>query len=197
MEKRVSGNKKPGLVLAGAGLQSLRAQVYNFGEDEEDPNSQGRAVSYLGSTIFNEVKILRGSYTNLEGEQIDYSEVVLDTCLVTVSQNKTIIKTPIQGRNGTVKEYISDGDYAVTIRGLIASESSKAYPEKEVKNLVDACKVQQEVEIVSTFLNKVFGINDLVIESYSLPQTEGYENMQLFELNGVSEEPAELIIRQA
>jgi hypothetical protein len=187
--------RKPQLILSGFGLQPLKAKVYNFGEDEED-NREKLPSSSLGTAVFDNLNFPKGSYKDLEGEQIDYDGVSIDTVLFSVAQNKTIIKTPIQGRNGSVKEYISDNDYSITIRGIITSDSPNVYPEKEVKDLYEVCAVQKEVEISSKFLNDVFGITNIVIESYDFPQSAGFQNTQMFKIQAVSDDPIELTLRQ-
>jgi hypothetical protein len=45
----------------------------------------------------------------VDGVQID----------VIVSMKKNIVMTPVQGKNGSFKEYISDGDFEVTISGRL------------------------------------------------------------------------------
>ena len=186
--------RKPQLVLSGFGLQAVKARVYNFGEDEEETRDK-LPSSYLGTPVFDNADFIGGSYKNLEGEQIPYEDLSIDTVLYTVSMNKTIVKTPIQGRNGTVKEYISDGDFSVTIRGMITSESPNVYPEDEVKKLYEICSVQKEIEISSRYLNDVFGITNLVVEKYDFPQAKGFQNVQMFSMSCVSDDPIELTVR--
>ena len=193
-----TAKRKPQLILSGFGLQALKTKIYNFGEEEaDDPKDDAfdiLPISYLGTPVFSNLDIEGGSYKNFEGKQIPYDPIVVNTALFDVSQSRNIIKTQIQGRNGTTKEYISDGDFSVTIRGIIASESSVKYPEEEVRKLLEVCKVQKSIEINSRLLTNVFGVTNLVIESYAFPQEEGFQNIQLFELNCVSDDPIELTI---
>ena len=189
-------SKKPQLILSGFGLQSLKAKAYNISPEEQEKNYIAEHKSYLGTPIFSNLEFPKGSYKNLEGVQTDFEGLVIDTVLLSVNQSKNIIKTPIQGRNGTVKEYISDGDFDVSIRGIIASESSSVYPEEEVLKLIAICKVQKELKVASRYLNQVFDVQNLVITSYSIPQTEGTQNVQMFELNCISDDPVELTIRE-
>lgn len=188
-------NPKPALILSGFGLTAVKSKLYNFGEPEEDKVAPV-GTSYLGTPVFSNLDVEPGSYKNLEGEQIDFEGIRVDTVLFDVSQQKNIIKTDIQGRNGSVKEYISDGDFAVTIRGAIVNPEGAVYPEEDVLKLVEICKVQKSIQVNSRFLNDVFDIFDLVIESYSFPQSEGIENVQFFELSCVSDDPIELTIRE-
>jgi hypothetical protein len=189
-----TSKSKASLILGGFGLQFVKSALYPFTEGEKDDYAPV-STSYLGTPVFSNLTFPAGSYKNLQGEQIDFEELQIDTVLFDVSMAKNIVKTEIQGRNGTVKEYISDGDYQVVIRGLIASESSDKYPDEEVKKLVEILKVQKDLAVESRFLNDVFDISNIVIESYSLPQAEGFQNIQGFEITAISDDPIELTIR--
>lgn len=191
---------KPQIILSGFGLQALKAKFYNFSEDEPDEKSPV-ATSYLGTPVFSNIDFIEGSYRSLEDEQIDYLQggenpgLTVDTVLMSVNQRRNIITTPIQGRNGTVKEYISDGDFDVSIRGAIVDPSPQRYPEEDVLKLMEVLRVQNNIEIASRYLNDVFGISNLVITDYSLPQVEGVQNIQFFQINCISDDPIELSIR--
>ena len=184
---------QPKNVLASFGLQALKSVFYGI---QDEPTDDPVATSYLGTPGFSNIDFIEGSYKNLEGETIEYETLTVNTVLFSVNQSKNVVRTPIQGRNGTVKEYISDGDFDVSIRGLIVSPNANEYPKNDVLKLVEILKVQDNLEIASRFLNDRFGITNLVIMSYSLPENEGFQNMQAFEINAVSDEPIELILKK-
>ena len=184
---------QPKNVLASFGLQALKSVFYGI---QDEPTDDPVATSYLGTPVFSNIDFIEGSYKNLEGETIEYETLTVNTVLFSVNQSKNVVRTPIQGRNGTVKEYISDGDFDVSIRGLIVSPNANEYPKNDVLKLVEILKVQDNLEIASRFLNDRFGITNLVIMSYSLPENEGFQNMQAFEINAVSDEPIELILKK-
>jgi len=189
-EPRVQVQPKP--ILGSFGLQALKTKFYGI----DDPGRDAPvATSYLGTPVFSNIDFLEGSSKNLEGEQIEYDSLVVNTVLFAVNQQKNIVRTAIQGRNGTVKEYISDGDYDITIRGLIVSPDAEKYPTDDVLKLVEILKVQNNIEIASRFLNDYFSITNIVIASYSLPENEGFQNVQAFEINAYSDEPVELAIK--
>ena len=179
---------EPKKVLANFGLQALKAKFYPI----NDPGGDFPvATSEMGTPVFSNIGFLDGSFTNLEGERVEYEYLEINTVLFTVNQSKNIIKTPIQGRNGTVKEYISDGDFDISIRGLIVSSNPNRYPKEDVNKLMKILTVQDSLEITSPFLLRL-GITNIVIESYSLPESEGFQNIQAFEINAVSDEPIEI-----
>lgn len=192
---------KASLVLKGFGLQALKSIVYRPGEEEVDVRA---GVSYLGTPVFMNMEFEPGTYTDRNGEAINYGEIFtnttggdgfkIDTVLADVTIVKQIIKTNIQGVNGSVKEYISQGDYEITIKGALVDESGQRYPEEQVKQLVEYCEVPESVRIYSRFLNDNFDIQYLTIQEANFPQVEGVENVQLFEIKAVSDDPIELTI---
>lgn len=184
-------------ILSSFGLQALKPIVYgdNLGESiktggasfEVQPYESPRSMaieaddkpqmSYLGTPIFSDLMISENDSTGL----------YMSTVLFDVSHEKNIIKTSIVGRSGTIKEYIADGDYVITIRGAFVSEGNN-YPLDEVTEFVRLMKLPQALNVTSKLL-QLYEIDDIVIESYSLPQQEGMQNTQLFEINAVSDLP--------
>lgn len=102
-------------------------------------------------------------------------EVKLQTVKVTVVQSKNIVETSIAGRNGTVKEYIADGDYNITIEGKI-NEALNVFPEDQMINWIEKCKVVQSIPIISKYLNKLYGINTVVVKSFTSTPVVGSVN---------------------
>jgi hypothetical protein len=189
---------QPKQILGSFGLQALKTKFYGI----NDPGGDDAVGFSFGNPVFSNIDFIgtdddgrnEKTYTNLEGERVPFPTLTINTVLFSVNQSKNIVKTPIQGRNGTVKEYISDGDFDIQIRGLIVSDNANEYPKEDVRKLVEILRVQDNLEIASRYLEETFDITNIVIESYSLPQTEGYLNVQAFEINAVSDDPIELTL---
>jgi hypothetical protein len=160
---------------------------------QELPTKDGRGE--LGLPVYGEVVIEGGSYTNPDGESVPFNAIEIDTVILVVNQTKNIVKTAISGRNGTVKEYINDGDYDVQITGILSSGINNVEPTAEIDNLVGICKAQKSLKIANTYLDRL-GITEIVIESYSFPQREGFRDNFFFSLNAVSNKPIELRIKE-
>lgn len=175
--------------VAGLGVSVAKTQLFALGQPDGD---EPQRTSYLGTPVFSNLEIKPFKYDTLEGETIEIKNgIVIDTVLMAVSQSKNIVTTPIQGRNGTVKEYISDGDYQIDINGMIVSEGNK-YPESEVNELIQILKSPVAISFISEFLNW-FDIHDVVVESFDFPQTEGVRNAQQFTISCLSDTPVELL----
>lgn len=191
------------LVLRGFGLQALKAKFYDFGEEQPDDKAPV-STSYLGTPVFMNIEFIPETYKDKEGRDISYGELlknnddssafVINTVLVDVSQSKQIIKTNIQGVSGTVKEYISKGDYQIKIRGILVDESAERYPQEQVIQLREYLDAETTLGVAGRFLNDLFDITDIVVEGYSFPQAEAGQNYQLFEIDAVSDDPIELTV---
>ena len=81
---------------------------------------QKPASADLGTPVFSNIVFEPGSFIPLDGgDPISYQGIDLDTVLITVSQGKNIITTNIQGKSGTVKEYVSDSDFIINVQGVL------------------------------------------------------------------------------
>lgn len=114
------------------------------------------------------------------------------TSLIEVNQSKNIVKTSISGLNGTVKEYMSDGDYLINLKGVIIGNTANKRPDINVLNsLVAYLNAPMAIPVVCNFLDELL-INSVVIESYKLGQREGARNIIDIEISMLSDSPIEL-----
>lgn len=147
-----------------------------------------------GAPIVGALEFSDGSYTGSDGKDTDYKGLLLEHCLISVSRQKNIVKTILTGSAGTVKEYISAGDFEINIAGFFISENFYLKPEEAVKAFSELCAVPTALNFVQTYLNGL-GIGALVIEGFDLPHTE-FQNVQKFTLQCLSETPAETLLLQ-
>ena len=121
-------------------------------------------------------------------------EVELPDAVAAVSRERRIVSTALTGRDGTVKEYINEGDWAVNIvvgvqavrDGVIADE----YPSDELRKLRQLLDVKAAIEVHSEFLS-IFDITKIVIRNYAATQmTEA--NYQAVSISAVSDEDYEI-----
>lgn len=172
--------------LTGRLISEAQTRLFNFNED-----NGGNNQNFFGTQVISNLEIQPFSYEESDGTPVSIlTGFNLDAVIMTVTQTKNIITTPIQGRNGTVKEYISDGDYAIDIEGVIATRDN-TYPESEVKALSRILKAPVPIKITSKFFT-YFGISDVVVTNYEIPQQRGFENIQPFTFTCISDTPLEL-----
>jgi hypothetical protein len=206
------------LIIKTFGLGLLKTQIYKPGvatataEEEQRKNIKNEYLTenipYFGQDSFKEDETLPQYYSilgtavfsdlDMDAYKPGYNKIQIPTVLFNVSQKKNIISTSVQGRNGTIKEYISDGDFNIQIKGVLTSKNG-IYPNKSVgayntiQDLYSYCTLNQSIKINSWYLRQ-FGIYDIVIVDYNFPQNEGEYAMQPFEITAISDTPFELNI---
>jgi hypothetical protein len=137
-----------------------------------------------------------GTYEgSVKGELITFPDVELKTALISVAQAKQIVRTQIQGRDGTVKEYVGMDDYSISVSGTITSDNG-IEPIDEVIDLKQLLDAPIPLDIICPFLNRM-GIQYAVVESYELPQQAGGISYQTFNINLISDIPTEIRISNA
>ncbi len=186
-------------ITTGLGVQLLKPKLFTVDSVENEVTDR---MSFLGTPVFSNLEIPAGQYKTLDGETVPFDGIRIDTVLFDVTIEKNIVRTPINGRDGTVKQYISLGDYAISCQGLIIGESdatnagfdvsvTNEVPEEEIRKLNEIMRVPQEIEIVSEFLD-FFDISTVVIEGANFGQREGYRDSIYFSMSMLSDTPVEL-----
>lgn len=187
--------------LTTIGFQNLKPKIFNYTDEAAEPVSDKK--SYLGTPVFSNLEIPAGQYETDEGVLIDFEGIRLDTVLFDITLEKNIVRTPINGRNGTVKQFISDGDYQIGVVGLINGGSTQTesgdfhsfmtlnVPEEEVRKLNAILKVPQEIEVISEFLD-FFDISTVVIQGGTIAQKEGFRDSLYINMGFLSDTPIEL-----
>ena len=188
------------LILKGAAIDATKGLLYRRRVFDEDFI---KSTSMLGTEVFTNLTFKSGSFIPLGGGfPIPFDSLTIDTVLMTVSQTKNIIRTQIQGKSGTIKEYVSDGDFEINVSGIIVSEGENTYPTKDVEALMQLFSIPDSLRVTSEFLNHfgvaspkgISGIDEVVITDFSFPQQEGFRNSQNFTCKMISDTPIELII---
>ena len=148
------------------------------------------STSALNTPVYSNIEFISKTYTDSKGFQIPTPGKIYDAVLITVSQAKKIIRTEIQGRNGTVKEYIGDDDYQVVVNGIITG-SNGVHPVDEISELKEILDAPVSIEVACAYLQNL-GIENLVVMDYSFEQQAGGHSYQTFSITFVSDVPQQL-----
>jgi hypothetical protein len=190
------------IILKNVGLSLIKPKFYKVNEsvvseENTDFDNDGTIGNMLGMPVFDSITFknpnnqIQNFVNGGEGQGANSSDLVLITALITASKNKNIVVTKIQGRNGTVKEYVSDDDYTISIKGVLVGKYANVRPVDEIKKLENLCDSPLEVDIVSNFLADL-NVLTVVITSHSKTQREGMRNVIDFEIQCLSETPFEI-----
>jgi hypothetical protein len=169
-------------------------EIEVFPEDED-------SSSQFGTPILEKIILKGGNYKTFEikdgvpvVKQVSYAAYEFEGWpMIDVSQDKVIVTTPINGRDGTVKEYIYTDDHQVTIRGLLIGDGN-AYPYDARRNLTNMFKINNAYAVESRLLNEM-GVLSLVIKSIQFNELEGYNNVCPFTITCISDRDVLLTIK--
>lgn len=164
---------------------AINAAILDSNETLSDSRSK------FGLPKFDDILFEQVDYTSNDGKNIRVPPFSMGTALCDVTMTRNIVKTQIAGRNGTVKEYMSDGDLQINIKGVLASLYQNIAPKDSVKNLLQFCNAPVNFNVTSNFL-AYFGVYTIVVEDYTFNQLEGKRNVISFELHCSSDMPIEI-----
>ena len=199
-------------------MQQAQLLSEHFVGDIKELQEEADAISYLGTPILDPFTFNGGSFEkrddsgNITKENFPADKrplvvgLTIPTEIIAVNQVKNIITTPTHGRDTTVKEYISKGDYMITVTGIMSgqmdeqtgeiSDIGNVYPTADVQKLIEICEVPDSLEVTSDFLGMFLkntkegeGIPKVVITDYNIPQQIGVRNFQTFSIQMLSDIP--------
>lgn len=182
---KVFGIKGARFAIPAPGGTGYQGSV-EYGSLDVPLPSRAKAMSVLGTPIYEQI--------TLSTAEREYT--FPDWPLIDISATKNIVTTAIKGKKGTVKEYINTDDYQITIRGILINYDSDEYPEELVYDLHETFKINKEMQITSAVPN-LLDIHNVVIKDLKIPEVEGYNNIQPYLLQCLSDDPIELLIKEA
>ena len=165
------------------------------GEDRDEV----LATTYLGTDVFS--SLIFSETTILDADDIPEDEtdtlpdLDLQNVVMRVSKQKNIVETEVTNRVGTVKEYISDSDYSISVQGVLVSEERTVAPAETAKTLDTFLSLGQSLEVASTFL-QIFDIFTIVVMDYTISERATARNTYDFRIEMKSDIPIELEVGQ-
>jgi len=162
----------------------------------DDDYTNGKLMGAFNIPVFDLITFKAPiNFTDPNGKNWVLQDLEILTCLIEVNQDRHIIKTAIQGRNGTIKEYISDDDYYIKINGLLASNYQDIFPQKEMASMMQYCTIPTNFQVTSPLLNRYFNVTNIVIQDYHFYQIEGDRSNIGFEITAISEPSYEIKLK--
>jgi len=105
--------------------------------------------------------------------QQDFLEI--HCCTIRTTSKKTIVRTAVSERVGTVKEQFNIGDYIFTIKGVLIGKN-RNFPDDEISKLRELYETTDNVELHNA-LAELFmtgsGSRRIAIESIEFPEVQG------------------------
>ncbi len=126
-------------------------------------------MSLLGTPVIDNLIFPAGKYKTLQGEIIEYEKLVIDNALLTVNRTKNIVESNINGRNGTIKEFINADDFTISMSGSFTSVFG-SIPIEMFQKFALIEQSPEALKVESKFLNTLFNIDKVVLTSFSCIQ---------------------------
>lgn len=159
---------------------------------------QDKALYYseLGTPVLSDITLgdrvngANNTWMDSAGVERSFEPVTMAAVLLTVAQQKKIVSTEIQGRDGTVKEYIGLGDFEIAINGIITGKNG-VHPREVVRQLKNVLDAPVAIVVSSWYLQNL-DVHNVVVSSYEIGQEEGGYSYQKFTIRCLSDAPFEL-----
>ena len=196
----VQNNSLPAVVIPGAEYKAGIAvnEALNLKVNNPDQYSlstiplpsTSSIQSVLGTPIYEQITLsVPAVVVNGKPQTQAFTYTFPDWPLFDISPAWLIKKENIQGGNGSVKEFISQDDFSITIRGFLINNADQGYPDQLLSDLWKVINSKQSLGITSKVFT-LLDIHNIVILSAKFPSVEGYMIMQPFELECISDTPA-------
>lgn len=167
-----------------------------------------RPLTYLGTPVPRNINFLEpeANYI-LDNYTFTTRSTNLTDVLVSIDQPKNIVKTNLvrpQGYNtsapqqqeglqrdfgyaGTVKEYISRGDYTIRLQGFLVGEEINVFPVDKLRSLMEYLEYPGAFGISGEFINE-FDFDQVVVSAYNISEQRGFSNQIPFTITLLSDD---------
>ena len=182
--------------LAGAATQ-VKGALYRFQRVREGQSPDWTQQDGSFPTEYPAVPITdkdywlgRYLYCTLTLEREDGERLEINDAVVTLTRKRNIVSTAMVGMDGTVKEYINEGDYDIDITvGIQAVRDGRIvdeYPSEGIAQLRGFLDEKATLNVYSEFLD-IFDITKMVVTEVKLTQNTA-SNYQTLAIKALSDE---------
>ncbi len=145
----------------------LRAGLEPPGGSPAEPTPE--QLSYMGTPVLYPLTLTVGSV-----------DLYIPDVLQTMTREKRVVTTPVQGRKAPVHELYAQGGWSVSVDGLLVGENGE-FPGDKLRRLLQITEAEEPVTVTSDFM-RLYGIFSAVITSERHKQLAGFENLITFSL---------------
>lgn len=159
------------------------------------------AIGYDNVQLYNRKNY--GTSSNLSGMPLfmplkfqstdGLPELLLESAVVEVNRTKNIISTVIQGRDTSVDEFINNGDWNISVSGMLC-ENEASYPLEQLKAFQRYMELNKSIKIEHEAMNAL-GIFEIVVLSEQPIAKTPHINIQTYSFTAKATKPLPLIIQ--
>lgn len=152
--------------------------IQGFNEQVTQIKGSPLVADFLGKEIWLPVR-----FVNLDSAVFGQSELLLPHTVIDIDLRKTIVKTSLAERRGTVKELYSIDDYVITLKGFLIDED-RVWPEQEIELLNKLWNLNEAIEFDNALTNAFLESDTrVVIEELKFPAVEnGMKHIRPFSM---------------
>lgn len=123
--------------------------------------------------------------------------LTLKCCTVRITSKKTIVRTAVAERIGTVKEQFNTGDWEIEIKGVLIAENGQ-FPDDKILKLKELYETTDEVELYNALTGLFMQASRrIAIISIEIPEVQGKNNRHRpFAMSCESDFVEHLIVRE-
>ncbi len=181
------------MIHLGGLTTQAKALIYHFPNGaKQSPNWDGAgsgnySLSEGANMPITDKSFWEGRYVycELSMKTEEGLEMVFPLAVVSLQRSKQIISTQLVGGDGSIHEFISNGDYEINIYLELMSDGQDLYPEDKMRDFKALAESNKSITVYSKFF-ELFDIDRIIIKSYSLSQ-ETHSNIQAVSLTAVSD----------
>lgn len=146
-------------------------------------------IGALGHQIFMPFKFESTPYQRLINGVVQNfvtPDLFIPIMIIEASQPQLREDTPVEGKDGTVKEFASLSDYRVSLKGMLVGDDG-LFPADQMKQLVKVRAASVGVDVACDLLEYI-NVFNLVLGEIKWVAMPGYENVQAFEIDCLSDD---------
>lgn len=141
-------------------LQNKRKKGTIQRSDQDQPFNK---IGAYGQEIWGAITLKIASGLSIE----------IEACTVAVHLSKTIVKTPVSERQGTVKECFHLDDYKFTIKGFLI-DKNRSFPEDQINKLKAIFESTEDIFLHGGYPEMFLTDHcKVVIETLDFPEVQG------------------------
>lgn len=171
----------------------LSNRQVDFGTNK---NSLSKTLA-TGSKLYLNDIISEGEYLNKKLGLVEskYLDVLIFNVLIDVKRTPTIAEYPLRGKGNSVKVYLADNDFDITISGTFAGSVSWQTDTLSIKNLIELVGLGDSMFIQNPMLNHTYDIDKVVVYSYSISDNPRFQSLKDFTITLKSDGVADIFKR--
>jgi hypothetical protein len=129
------------------GSEDTKTETIMYSGIPQNTNPKGNIIYTSKQIALNKIGLYgKNIWSPIKFWKSDKEVIEIEACTVAVNLSKTIIRTAVSERRGTVKEQFAIDDYKFTIKGFLIGKN-RSFPEDQINMIKDIFETNEPVEL--------------------------------------------------